>query len=113
LIKESVTLGLGGVGNDGRPVAVDIRLADPEAARVVSRLHAVIKRVQGRVRVEDRSSNGTYVWRPAAEKWERFGEVEVVPGDYICLVNEAGYYLRFERGAARAAGRGDETVIAR
>jgi len=113
LNKDVVTIGLGGVGNDGREIAVDIRLADPKKSRVVSRLHMIVKRTQGRVRIEDQSTNGTFIWRPQERVWERFGEAEVVPGDYICLGNDRGYFLQFEGAGGRATGRGDETVIAR
>lgn len=73
LLLRPVLLGRDPAADPGRPQAAPIRLADP--ARSVSKTHALVEVVEGRVMVTDlHSTNGTRVLTPEGEARE------LVPG---------------------------------
>jgi Kef-type K+ transport system membrane component KefB len=83
----------------GRDWSNGLALPDDD---LVSREHALIRRVDGHFRIEDLGSkNGTLIWRDT--RWEEVELDDVEDGDMIVIGKNA---FRFSRGA-RARGEGE------
>jgi FHA domain len=79
------------------------RLALPDD-ELVSREHALIRRVDGHFRIEDlESRNGTLIWRDT--RWEEVDLDDVGEGDMLVIGKNVFRFSQGARAGARAAGK--------
>jgi pSer/pThr/pTyr-binding forkhead associated (FHA) protein len=89
----------------GRDSSNGLALPDDELA---SREHALIRRVDGRFRIEDLGSkNGTLIWRDT--NWQEVELDDLEDGDIFVIGQNA---FRFSRGArGRGKGKGEPAGV--